>query len=75
MLGYYAGGIGLGVLALAVAAVALRHAAVLPRSLALVGIPLGVALLTPLSRYALAPSFFGLLGLAVVLLRSSGQPQ
>ena len=75
VLGYYAGGIGLGVLALAVAAVALRHAAVLPRSLAFVGIPLGVALLTPLSRYALAPSFFLLLGLAVVLLRGVPRPR
>ncbi len=75
VLGYNAAGIGLGLVALAVAAVALRTGALLPRWLALVTVALGVALLTPLSRYALGPSFALLLVLSGLLLRRTPQPQ
>ncbi len=61
VLGYYAGGIGLGCWRSPSPPwrCGMRRS---PRSLALVGIPLGVALLTPLSRYALAPSSSGCSG-------------
>ena len=71
VLGYNAAGIGLGLMALAVVAVALRTRVLLPRWLALMIAALGLALLTPLSRYALGPSFVLLLVLAAGLLRST----
>ena len=75
VLGYQAAGIGLGLLTLATAAVALRARALLPRWLAVVGVVLGVALLTPLSQYVLGPSFLFLLALGVLLLRGSATPR
>jgi hypothetical protein len=56
VLGYNAAGVGVGILVLATSSVALRRRALLPRWAALVGIALGVAFLTPLSRYLLAPA-------------------
>ncbi len=71
VLGYNAAGIGIGLLALATGSVALRARAMLPRWLAVVSVVLGVALLTPLSRYVLGASFLLLLVLGVLLLRGS----
>jgi hypothetical protein len=75
VLGYNAAGIGIGLLTLATGAVALRARALLPRWLALVGLALGVALLTPLSQYVLGPSFVLLLIIGVLLLRGSAVPR
>lgn len=71
VLGYNAAGIGIGLLTLATGAAALRTRALLPRWLAVASLALGVALLTPLSQYALGPSFLLLLVLGVLLLRGS----
>jgi hypothetical protein len=70
VLGYNAAGVGIGVLALATAAVALRTGALLPRWLAIVTGLLGIALLTPLSQFALGPSILLLAVIAVQLLRT-----
>jgi len=69
VLGFNAAGVGLGVLALASAAAALRSDAVMPRGLALVTASAGVALLTPLSQLVLAPSVALLALIAAALLR------
>ncbi len=74
VLGYNAAGIGIGLLSLATGAAALRAGAILPRWLAVVSVALGLALLTPLSRYALGPSFLLLMALGVLLLRGSAVP-
>jgi hypothetical protein len=74
VLGYNAAGIGIGLLVLATAAAALRARALLPRWLAVVGLVLGVALLTPLSQYVLGPAFLLFLALGVLLLRGSAVP-
>jgi hypothetical protein len=74
VLGYNAAGIGLGLLALATGMAALRAKALLPRWLALLGLALGVALLTPLCQFVLGPSFLFLLALGVLLLRGSARP-
>jgi hypothetical protein len=71
VLGYNAAGIGLGMLALATGAAALRAGALLPRWLAIVALALGAALLTPLSQHAIGLSFLLLLALGVLLLRGS----
>ena len=71
VLGYNAAGVGLGLFALATGAAALRSRALLPRWLALAVILLGIALLTPLSRYVLGPAFLFPLALGVLLLRGS----
>jgi hypothetical protein len=73
VLGYNAAGVGVGILILAVAAAALRARSLLPRGLALVLIVVGLAFLTPLSRFLLAPSFLLLLVASAQLLRSSAQ--
>jgi hypothetical protein len=75
VLGFNAAGIGIGLLTLATGAAALRARALLPRWLAVVGLALGVALLTPLSQYVLGPSFLLLLVLGVLLLRGSAIPR
>jgi hypothetical protein len=72
VLGFNAAGVGLGVFALASAAVALRRGAVLPRWLALVTALTGAALLTPLSQVVLAPSVALLALIAAALLREPG---
>jgi hypothetical protein len=71
VLGYNAAGVGLGMLAIATGAAAIRARALLPRSLAVAFLVLGLALLTPLCQYALGPSFLFLLALGVLLLRGS----
>jgi hypothetical protein len=71
VLGYNAAGIGIGLLTLATGATALRARTLLPRWLAVVGLALGFALLTPLSQYVLGPAFLLLLVLGVLLLRGS----
>jgi hypothetical protein len=76
VLGYNAAGIGIGLLTLATGVAALRARALLPRWLAVVGLALGVALLTPLSQYVLGPSFLLLLIMGVLLLlRGSAVPR
>jgi hypothetical protein len=70
ILGFNAAGIGIGVLVLATAAVALRTGAILPRWLAVGSVVLGIALLTPLSRVTLGPSALLLVVIAVLLLRA-----
>ena len=74
VLGFNAAGVGIGLLALATGAAALRAGALLPRWLAVVALALGVALLTPLSQWSLGPSFVLLLVLGVLLLRGSATP-
>jgi hypothetical protein len=75
VLGFNAAGIGIGLLTLATGAAAMRARALLPRWLAVVGLALGVALLTPLSQYVLGPSFLLLLIMGVLLLRGSAVPR
>jgi hypothetical protein len=70
ILGFNAAGVGTGVLALAIAAVALRSDAFLPRWLAVVTAIVGIALLTPLSRVVLGPGVLLLGVIAVLLLRA-----
>jgi hypothetical protein len=70
VLGFNAAGVGLGVLALATAAVAIRTGAILPRWLAVVTALLGIALLTPLSQWVLGPGVLLLPVLAVLMLRT-----
>jgi hypothetical protein len=72
VLGFNAAGVGIGVLALATAAVALRTGAVLPRWLAVVTFVLGLALLTPLSQVVLGPAVLLLPVIALLLLRAPG---
>jgi hypothetical protein len=74
VLGYNAVGIGLGLLALATGAAALRARALLPRWLAIVFLAVGVTMLTPLVQYVLGPSFLLLLALGALLLRGSAAP-
>jgi hypothetical protein len=69
--GYNAAGVGVGILLLAIAAVALRAHALLPRWLACILLIVGVAFITPLSRFLLAPSILLLAGGSVALLRRS----
>jgi hypothetical protein len=69
--GYNAAGVGVGIFLLAIAAVALRARALLPRWLALVLLVIGVAFITPLSRFLLAPSILLLAGGSVGLLRGA----
>jgi hypothetical protein len=71
VLGYNAAGVGIGLLALATGAAALRARALLPRWLAVIALVLGAALLTPLSEWVLGPSFLLLLVLGVLVLRGS----
>jgi hypothetical protein len=70
VLGYNGAGVGIGVLLLATAAVGLRARALMPRWLALALIVIGLAFLTPLSRFLLAPSVLLLAVVSVQLLRS-----
>jgi hypothetical protein len=71
VLGYNGAGVGIGIFALAIAAVALRSRALLPRWLALLLLVVGVAFLTPLSRFLLGPSILPLAVVSANLLRSS----
>ena len=69
VLGYNAAGVGIGVLLLAAATVALRARALLPRWLAFLVLIVGIAFMTPLSRYLLAPSVLALAVVSANLLR------
>lgn len=71
VLGYNAAGVGIGIFLLAVAAVALRAHALMPRWLALTVLVIGLAFLTPLSRFLLAPSLLLLAIASILLLRNS----
>jgi hypothetical protein len=79
VLGYNAAGVGIGILLLAVAAVALRTRALMPRWLALLMAVIGLVFLTPLSRFLVGPSVLLLLFASVQLLRTSmrgrGEPR
>jgi hypothetical protein len=78
VLGSTATGVGIGVFALATAAVALRTGLILPRSLAIVTFAVGISLLTPLSRVNVVPGAAMLLItsiIAVVLLKGTVEGQ
>jgi hypothetical protein len=71
VLGYNGAGVGIGTLLLVIAAVALRARALMPRWLALLMGVVGLAFITPLSRFLLAPSILLLAIASVQLLRTS----
>jgi hypothetical protein len=71
ILGYNGAGVGIGIFALASAVVALRSRALLPHWLALLLLVLGIAFITPISRFLLAPSLLLLAVVSVSLVRSS----
>ena len=70
VLGYNAAGVGLGILLLATAGVALRARALLPRWLALLLLVVGLVCLTPLSRFLLGPAVLLLAVLSALFLRT-----
>lgn len=69
VLGYNAAGVGIGTFLLALAAAALRARALMPRWTAVALVVVGLAFLTPLSRYLLGPAVLLLLAVSVQLLR------
>jgi hypothetical protein len=69
--GYNAAGVGVGIFLVAVAAVALRSHAPLPSWFALFVLVAGIAFMTPLSLYLLAPAVLVLAGCSVALLKAS----
>jgi hypothetical protein len=69
ILGFNAAGAGIGILLLAIAAVALRARAAMPRWLALLVLLVGLAFLTPLSRFLLTPAVLALAVASVLLIR------
>lgn len=71
VLGYNAAGVGIAILVLAIAAAALRTRTLLPRWLALTLLPVGLAFVTPLSRFLLAPAVLLLAAGSAQLLRAS----
>ena len=71
VLGYNGAGVGIGILVLATAAVALRARAFLPRWVALLLLVVGLAFITPLSRFLLGPSVLLLAAASIQLLRAS----
>ncbi len=71
VLGYNGAGVGVGVFLLAIAAVALRARALMSRPLALLLCVVGLAFITPLSRFLLAPSILLLAIASVQLIRAS----
>jgi hypothetical protein len=70
VLGYNGAGVGIGILLLATATVALRARALMPRWLALLFCLVGLAFISPLSRFLLAPSILLLVVASVQLLRN-----
>lgn len=70
ILGYNGAGVGIGIVTSATAVVALRSRALLPRWLALLLLALGIAFITPLSRFLLAPSLLLLAVVSASLVRS-----
>jgi hypothetical protein len=73
VMGWNAAGVGLGVLTVAVSVVALRTRSLLPRWIALAGIVVGIAWVTPLARAAFVPGSLLLAASSVGLLRRSGE--
>jgi hypothetical protein len=71
ILGYNAAGVGIGIFAVATAVVALRARALLPRWLAFLLVVVGLAFITPLSRFLLGPSVLLLAAVSAQLLRDS----
>jgi hypothetical protein len=71
VLGYNGAGVGIGILVLAIAVVALRARALLPRWLAFFLLAVGLAFMTPLSRFLVGPSILLLAAGSVQLLRTS----
>ena len=71
VLGFNGAGVGIGILLLATAAVALRARALMPRWLALLLLIVGLAFITPLSRFLLGPSVLLLAAVSAQLLRAS----
>jgi hypothetical protein len=71
VLGFNGAGVGIGILLLATAAVALRARALMPRWLALLLLVVGLAFITPLSRFLLGPSVLLLAAVSAQLLRAS----
>jgi hypothetical protein len=69
VLGYNGAGVGIGTLLLAIAAVALRARALLPRWLALLLLVVGLVFITPLCRFLLGPSVLLLAIVSALLLR------
>jgi hypothetical protein len=74
VLGFEAAGVGLGVMALALSAVALRRRALVPRWLAIAFAAIGAAMLTPLARYAFPPGILALGVVSVLVYRNPGRP-
>jgi hypothetical protein len=71
VLGYNAAGVGIGILVLAIATVALRVGALMPRWLAILLLFVGLAFITPLSRFLLGPAVLLLAVGSVYLLKAS----
>jgi hypothetical protein len=71
VLGYNGAGVGIGILLLATAAVALRAPSFMPRWLALLLFIAGLAFLTPLSRFLLMPALVLLAVVSVSMLRAA----
>lgn len=71
VLGFNAAGVGAGILLVATATVALRARALMPRWLALLLFAVGLAFITPLSRFLLGPAVLLLAVVSVQLLRAS----
>lgn len=73
VLGYNGAGVGIGILVFAIAVVALRARALMPRWLAFFLLVVGVAFMTPLSRFLVGPSILLLAAGSVQLLRTSAE--
>ena len=71
VLGYDAAGVGIAVMLLATSAVALRARALMPRVPALVLLVVGLAFITPLSRFLLGPAVLLLAAVSIQLLRTA----
>lgn len=71
VLGYNAAGVGIGTLLLAISTVALRARTFMPRWLAIFLFVGGLAFLSPLSRFLLAPSILLLAVTSIQLVRAS----
>lgn len=71
VLGYNGAGVGIGILVLAIATVALRARALMPRWLAILLVVVGLAFITPLSRFLLGPVILLLAVVSAHLLKAS----
>jgi hypothetical protein len=68
--GYYCAGAAIGVIALAVAGIALRGGRLMPKWTAILLAIFGIAFLTPLSRWLLAPAVLVLVVVSIGMLRA-----